>query len=169
MPARETAAALWGRKELRFALRYAAISATLLLVYFLPYEELGIKTHGFESYLAAYARLAGWVLHLFDPSVSVSGSVISGRYSLQIVKNCDAIEVKILLTGAILALPAPLKQRFFFLLLAILLLVVANITRICALYWLGVHSPDWFEFEGEARNGSFAVDFGWLEIGRAHV
>src|SRR4051812_28390766 len=83
------------RRELRFMLIFLGCSGLLSLVYAFPYEHDGAVHAGFVSYLAAYARAAGGLLAPFDPSVHVQGATIFGRFSMQIVKDCDAMEVNI--------------------------------------------------------------------------
>lgn len=129
---------------IRFALTYAAIAGVLFSIYGFPFELFGAKTDWLSHYLEAYAQLAGGVLHLFDPQVSVSGSRIDGRFALQIVRNCDAIEINILFASAVLAFPAPLLRRGVVLLRGLLILVALNVARITCLYFVGVYSAGWF-------------------------
>ena len=91
-----------------------------------------------------YARLAGAALRCFETGIAVTGSRIDGRFSLQIVRNCDAIEVNILFASAVLAFPAPWPRRALALVLGLVSLVVVNIGRICLLYFIGVYRPAWF-------------------------
>jgi exosortase/archaeosortase family protein len=133
----------------RFAITYLALAAVLFSIYGFPFELFGARNDWLAPYLAGYARLAGGVLSLFEKGVSVSGSRIDGRFSLQIVRNCDAIEVNILFVCAVLAFPAPLVRRLIVMLLGLLCLVIANVLRICALYFIGVHYPDWFRVTHE--------------------
>jgi len=129
---------------LRFALVYLAIAAALFSIYGFPFELFGARSDWLAGYLRMYASLAGSALHVFDPAVIVTGDRIDGRFSLQIVRNCDAIEVNILFVSAILAFPAPWKRRSIALIAGLAALVVANITRICLLYYVGVYRPTWF-------------------------
>ena len=132
--------------RLRFPLVAALIAVPLLTVYFYPYDEGGAISAHIQSYLGAYARAAGAVVGLFDSRVVVSGTTIRGSlFSMQIVKTCDAMEVNILLLAALAAFPMPWRRRIASVLLAIPALALANVCRLCALYWLGVHIPDSFD------------------------
>lgn len=133
------------RLGLRFAISYLVLAGVLFSIYGFPFELFGARTDWLSGYLEAYARLAGAVLHWFDRAVAVTGSRIDGRFSLQIVRNCDAIEINILFASAVLAFPAPLKRRMLGALVGLALLVGANVLRICLLYYLGVEHPAWFE------------------------
>ena len=90
--------------------------------------------------------MRAWPAERFTSSrgIVVTGNRIDGRFSLQIVRNCDAIEVDILFASAILAFPAPIARRLLALLGGLLPLVLLNIARICVLYFIGVHWPGWF-------------------------
>src|SRR5256885_8387485 len=96
---------------LRFALRFGLIAGVLFGLYCFPYAEHGISEAGFGRYLAAYARVAGWILHLFEPGIVVAGRQIQGRFLLEIIKNFDAMENNILFVAAVLALPLPWANR----------------------------------------------------------
>lgn len=137
------------RLGLRFALTYAAIAAVAFAVYAFPFELFGAEGDWLAGYLAAYARLAGAVLGLVEPSVVVSGAVIYGRFPMEIVRNCDAIEVNILFASAVLALPLRWRPKLVALLAGLASLVALNVLRICGLYYLGVSSPSAFKVAHE--------------------
>ncbi len=133
----------WAR--LRFAAVFVLVAGTLLTIYSFPYAEHGIREVGFEWYLGAYARVAGAVIRLVDPTVRVSGADLVGRTSLTIAKNCDAMDVNLLLIAAMIALPAPWKHRLVGILAGVGLLSVANVLRIVSLYQINIHAPGSFE------------------------
>jgi exosortase/archaeosortase family protein len=133
------------RLGLRFGLLYAAIAGSLFAIYGFPFELFGAREDWLRGYLVGYAHLAGAVLSLFERGVEVSGTVIRGRFALEIVRNCDAADVNILFVSALLAFPEPLRKKAWPLALGVLALVAANITRICSLYYVGVWKPAWFK------------------------
>ncbi len=129
----------------RYPLIVAAIAVPLLAIYFYPYAENGVVVAGIQSYLSGYAKMVGAAISVFDPHVVVRGDLIAGRsFSLQIVKTCDAMEVNILLVAALAGFPMSFRRRLAAVLASVLLLVLVNVIRICALYWLGAHAPTWF-------------------------
>ncbi|HEY3254098.1 MAG TPA: archaeosortase/exosortase family protein [Polyangiaceae bacterium] len=130
---------------LRFAIGYVVVAAVLFSIYGFPFELFGAHSDWLGGYLRMYARLAGSALRLFESGIVVTGDRIDGRFSLQIVRNCDAIEVNILFASAILAFPAPWLRRSVALAGGLALLVLANIARICLLYFVGVYQPNWFK------------------------
>jgi exosortase/archaeosortase family protein len=145
MNLRTLAKAWWARTDVRFAVVFVSLAGVLSLVYAFPYASGGWVDRALTSYLAAYARAAGALVSVFDRDVSVSGQLILGRYPLQVVKDCDAIETKILFASAVIAFPAPWKKRLVGVAAGVLLLFVANLTRIATLYFVGVHAPKQFE------------------------
>src|SRR5579863_6192949 len=130
------------RPGLRFALTFGVLAGTGLGVYFFPYEQLGLdSTRVFVPYLSAYARMAGIVLHLIDPGVSVAGSTIHGRFAMQIVRSCDAMEVNVLFAAAVLAFPGPWARKGIALAAGLSALVACNVVRLCTLYYVGLYLP----------------------------
>jgi exosortase/archaeosortase family protein len=132
-------------QQLSFTLAFLGCAGALSLVYAFPYAQDSAVHAGFTSYLAGYARAAGGVLALFDSSVHVEGATIFGRFSMQIVKDCDAMEVNILFASAVLAFPVTWSRRALGVLLGVVLLAAANLTRIASLYFIGVAAPGAFE------------------------
>jgi exosortase/archaeosortase family protein len=129
------------RQGARFALKYALIAAALFAVYAFPFELFGAKQDWLAGYLALYARLAGGTLGVLESGITVTGAHIDGRFPMEIVRNCDAIEVNILFVSAVLAFPASWRRRGLALALGLPGLIILNVLRICALYEVGVHAP----------------------------
>ncbi len=135
----------WRSRSGRFAVKFASVAAAGFGLYCFPYASDGPVEEFFRAYLSLYARIAGAVLRLFEPSVTVVGSVIVGRSSLEIVKNCDAMEVIILFGAALFAMGGPSRRSAAALAAGIAILVALNILRICSLYFLAIHWPSAFE------------------------
>jgi exosortase/archaeosortase family protein len=133
------------RARFRFIAVFSVVALVLLAAYSFPYAAYGIRETWFARYLSAYARIAGAVLRLGDPTVRVMNDELVGRISLTVAKNCDAMDVNILFGAAILAFPARWRRRAVGLGVGILLLVVANVIRIVSLYSVGVHWPRAFD------------------------
>jgi exosortase/archaeosortase family protein len=142
-------AAVWGaefRSERRFILAFIAIAGVLFSVYSFPYPDGSAARSWSDGYLRAYAHLAGWVLSAFERDVVVSGQNIVGPYSLRIVRGCDAIDAQILLVSAVLASSAySWRWRIGGAGLGFLLIGVFNVIRICTLYYVGSHFPEYFD------------------------
>jgi len=132
------------RPEVAFAARFLAVSVPLSVLYAYPRGD-GALHAAIHAYLALYARVAGAAIGWFDPSVRVVDTQILGQYALQIVKNCDAMDLQILLLSAIFALPVRLGWRVIGSAAGFMLLSLGNVTRIVSLYFIGVHAPSEFE------------------------
>jgi exosortase/archaeosortase family protein len=138
---------------LRFAVTFAALAVVLFGAYAFPYKEFGVSEGWLQAYLRAYARVAGGVLHIFDPRVVVDGNVVNGRTALSIVKTCDAMEANLLFLAAVLAFPAGQggtgahrwRRKLLVALAGVIAISALNVTRICSLYVIGVHFPSAFE------------------------
>ena len=131
--------------QVRFGLVFAATAALLLGAYAFPYGPSSPAQAWFKLYLSGYASLVGAVLSLFEPNVHVAGTVIIGRTALEIVKTCDAMEINILFTAAMVAFPGPWGRKLAGLGLGLFGLVAFNVLRITSLYFVAVHYPGWFE------------------------
>jgi exosortase/archaeosortase family protein len=129
------------REQARFVIGFGVIAAVLLGLYAFPYAELGLSETWFNGYLSAYARLVGRVLDIFESGLRVEDTLITGRYSLRIVKTCDAMEANILFAAAVLAIPGPWSRKLNALALGLFALIAVNVIRISSLYYAGIHAP----------------------------
>ncbi len=129
----------------RFVVSFAAISAVFFCVYYFPYSESGLSETWSKAYLERYAGIVGFVLRVFEPGVVVSQNVISGRFSMSIVKSCDAMEANMLFCAATLALPGEAWRKAVAVAGGLAALVALNVVRLCSLYYVGVYLGRWFE------------------------
>ena len=136
-----------GRKTaLGFAVRFTVIALVLFALYGFPYAKYGISQGWLDVYLGSYAKLVGFVLGVSEEGLSVQGNHIFGKASLQIVKSCDAMEINILLSAAILAFPGPPIRKALALLGALLAVAILNVARIVSLYYVLLGRKGAFEF-----------------------
>ena len=159
------------RAQTRFAITFVVVATGLFGLYAFPYRDAGLSETWFQRYLSGYARLAGGVLALFDPAVTVAGNAINGRYALRIVKTCDAMEANLLFLAAISAYPARWLHKLMAAGLGLATLVAINVLRICSLYFIGLRWPARFDFFHTelwplllvaTTAGLFAVWVSWL-------
>jgi|HubBroStandDraft_1064217.scaffolds.fasta_scaffold94802_2 exosortase/archaeosortase family protein len=134
------------RASWAYVVRFGVIAGVLLSFYYFPYDEHGVAAALLRRYLAIYARLAGAALFVFDRGVHVSGTHILGRFNLDFAMNCDAMDVYVLFSAAVLSVPSSWRSRLLGLGLGLLVLVAINVARIVSLYWVGVHFPLLFDF-----------------------
>lgn len=103
--------------------------------YFLPWN------------LRMHAELSGWALSLLGNDITVyERSVMSPRFSMQIVRGCDALEPTALFLSACLAFPvARFRSKLWGMFVGVLCLEVTNIVRMVTLFYVGVYWPQHFE------------------------
>jgi exosortase/archaeosortase family protein len=133
------------RARLRFAGVFIVVGGALLTLYSFPYAEHGVSETLFTRYLALYAQLAGLVLRVFDSGVRVVGNDLVGQVSLTVAKNCDAMDVSLLFTAAVIAFPARWSRRLTGIAVGVLSLTIVNVLRIASLYYVDLRWPSAFE------------------------
>jgi exosortase H (IPTLxxWG-CTERM-specific) len=133
------------RARIRFAVVFILVAGVLLTLYSFPYAEHGVREDWFSRYLALYASVAGSLLGVFDSGVRVVGNDIVGRVTLTVAKNCDAMDVSLLFTAAILAFPARWSRRLVGIVVGVAALTALNVLRIVSLYFVDVRWPAAFE------------------------
>ena len=96
------------------------------------------------GYLRFLAAVSGWLIARFDDGVSVAGTRIHGRFPLEIVFDCAALDIQALYAAAVLLFPAPWRRKLIGLATGLAIIWAANIARIVALYFIGAHAPGAF-------------------------
>jgi exosortase/archaeosortase family protein len=138
-------AALFASPARRFAIRFALLAGLLLGLYYFPYANGGSVKGILDAYLRGYASIAGGVLRWFEPTLVVQGQNIIGRYSLRIVKTCDAMDTQILFASAVIAWPAAWRLRAIAAVWGVVAMSALNVVRICSLYYVGILLPSFFD------------------------
>jgi exosortase/archaeosortase family protein len=138
--------AWWRDDRTRFVVAFTVLATALLAFYYFPRTGDDVVEQWTASYLRLYTRVASWPIGIFDRQVSAHGNLIAGRFSMQIVKSCDAMEANILFTAALLAIRGPWARKLIALAGGLGALVAFNLVRLFALYWIGVFAPSVFEF-----------------------
>lgn len=131
---------------LKFVLIFASLLGAFYAVFLLPPSRYPRVGHAFTAYLSFYARLAGWVINLFGEGAAVAGQYItSSRFSVRVVRGCDAMEATAMLVAAIIASPVSIRRKLPGVVAGVLLLGLLNLVRIVSLFYIGIHWPDAFE------------------------
>lgn len=94
------------------------------------------------------ASYSGTVLRFLGEDIPrVTGAVItSDRISLEISRGCDALEPFILFAAAVVAFPTSLRAKIWGVVGGFIVLHLADLLRILALYYIGIHLPNLFHF-----------------------
>jgi exosortase/archaeosortase family protein len=140
------AAAFWADERRRFAVLFTALAGGLLAFYYFPRGDDSAVERFTREYLRAYTRMLSIVLAPFDPGVQSHGNLLIGRFSMQIVKSCDAMEANILFAAALLAVAAPWRRKAAALVAGLAALVAFNLVRLVVLYWTGIYAAPAFDF-----------------------
>jgi exosortase/archaeosortase family protein len=136
----------WRDEQKRFVVAFTVLAASLLAFYYFPRSSDDTVERWTAAYLGLYTRVASSLIGVLDSHVAAHGNLVTGRFSMQIVKSCDAMEANILFTAAILAVSAPWRRKAVAFLVGLCALVAFNLVRLFALYWVGVIFPSAFEF-----------------------
>ena len=84
--------------------------------------------------------------YLGENATVVDVSIISPRFSVRVIRGCDAVEATGLFMCAILAFPAGLVQKFAGIIIGAFALAVLNFVRIVSLFLIGIHLPRMVDF-----------------------
>ena len=88
------------------------------------------------------AHVSGGMLAVLGQEITVADTSISSpRFSVQIVRGCDAVEAIALFVCAVLAFPLPFLKKLPGMIAGALLLSILNLVRIVSLFLIGVYSP----------------------------
>ena len=92
------------------------------------------------------AKVSGYVLDVLGHDTTVANvSIFSPRFSVRIVRGCDAVEAIALYVCAVLAFPLPLLKKFLGVIAGALLLSVLNLVRVVSLFLIGAYSRRMFD------------------------
>ena len=95
------------------------------------------------------ATLSANLVKWFDPNVLVSGKILQSTtngFAVSIEAGCNGVEATIVLIAAMLAFPAPWKNKIIGLVAGIIAVQGLNIVRIISLFYLGQWNYSVFEW-----------------------
>ncbi|HNQ23725.1 MAG TPA: archaeosortase/exosortase family protein [Phycisphaerae bacterium] len=140
--------AWWAAKGpvLHFVAVFALLMAVFYGVFYRPMDEKSWGARFVAGHLHRYAVASAAVLRVLGESATVSGQTIgSPRFSVKIVRGCDAMEVTALFVSAVLALPVRWWRKIPGVLVGWAALAIINVVRIVSLYYVGIHFPQAFD------------------------
>jgi exosortase H (IPTLxxWG-CTERM-specific) len=129
----------------KFALLFAGVLIALFMAELTPPGQRLFV----EPWTQGVARLSTGAIHSVDPSVMVSGNVITSTrngFGIEIMAGCNGVEAMIVLVAAILAFPAPWKNRAVGIVVGIAAIQALNLVRIVSLFYLGQWDREAFEW-----------------------
>ncbi|MEP7061942.1 MAG: exosortase H [Betaproteobacteria bacterium] len=130
---------------LRFFVLFLLLQATLFGLELTPWAQVWFV----EPWTVALAHISTNLVTLFDHDVVATGRVIrstSNGFAVSIEAGCNGVEATIVLLAAMLAYPAPWKNKLMGLLAGTLAVQGLNIVRVISLFYLGQWNRNWFEW-----------------------
>jgi exosortase H (IPTLxxWG-CTERM-specific) len=128
------------RREITFLTLFVVILAggfTLISVNW-------VNDHVIEPFTGGIARVSGAILNGLGQRVAMRGTVIQGRFAVNIRNGCNGVEAMLIFLAAVLAFPAPWRWRLGGLVLGIAAIQAINLVRVVSLYLIGVYYPSVF-------------------------
>jgi len=129
----------------RFFILFLVLQATLFGLELTPWAQ--------EWFVAPWtitlAHISTWLVTLFDHDVVATGRIIrstSNGFAVSIEAGCNGVEATIVLLAAMLAYPAPWKNKLAGLVAGTLAVQGLNIVRVISLFYLGQWNRSWFEW-----------------------
>jgi exosortase H (IPTLxxWG-CTERM-specific) len=100
-------------------------------------------------FTAAIAKVSVGIVGLFDSHAIAYGKVLestTNHFAISIERGCNGVEAVIILVSAMLAFPAPWKNRLIGIGLGFVAIQVLNLVRIISLFYLGQWNRTWFDW-----------------------
>ena len=130
---------------LRFFILFLVVQATLFGLELTPPAQ-----HWFvEPWTYALAQISTAIVTFFDPNVVAIGKVMRSTrngFAVSIEAGCNGVEATIVLIAAMLAFPAPWKNKLVGLAAGIVAVQGLNILRVISLFYLGQWDYKVFEW-----------------------
>lgn len=126
--------------------RFLILFFVLLALFEVPLLLPAVDKNVIVPVNGVITAISGAMLRLLGENVSVAGTVISGScFAVDLKNGCNGIEATLFLVAAVLAFPAPPKQRVLAALAGGVLIQAVNFIRIISLYLLGCYQRGWFD------------------------
>ena len=141
---KSTARSLAGQPSHKYLiLKFLLIFGVLLVVFyvFIAFSSF-YSTIFVPWYHHLIAKVSGDLLAILGQEIKVTGkSISSPRFSVDIIRGCDAVEAIALYVCAVLAFPLPFIKKLPGMIAGTLFLLILNLIRIVSLFLIGAYSP----------------------------
>jgi exosortase H (IPTLxxWG-CTERM-specific) len=130
---------------LRFFAWFVLLQAGLFGAELLPWVQARLVTPWTDT----IARISAALVTLFDPAVFANGNVLrstASGFAVRIEAGCNGVEATIVLVAAVLAFPAPWRNKLIGLAAGIVAVQGLNIVRVISLFYIGQWSFAVFEW-----------------------
>ncbi len=133
----------WSRHRdiIRALIIYACSLAALLLLY-----SWITWTSVFLHFLEYNAQATGFLVRIFNPAITVTGTtVMSDGFAILVVPECTILAPLAIFIAAVAAVPASLFRRVLGIVLGFSVLLVVNLVRTTSLFYIGSAFPSALE------------------------
>ena len=130
---------------IRFFVLFVVVLAVLFGLELTPWAQQWFVV----PWTNALAAISTSIVTMFDPNVMASGKVIrsaTNGFAVSIEAGCNGVEATIVLLAAILAFPAPWKNKLLGLLVGTVAVQGLNVIRVVSLFYLGQWDFQVFEW-----------------------
>ena len=130
-------------------LRFAAVFALLLAAAFAIELTPPVQAALVAPWTEGLARLSAALLTSFDPNVASSGRIVQSTrngFAVSIEAGCNGVEAALILACAIVAYPAPWRNRLLGMAIGLVAVQALNVVRVVTLFYLGQWSERAFEW-----------------------
>jgi exosortase H (IPTLxxWG-CTERM-specific) len=100
-------------------------------------------------FTAAIAKICVAIVSVFDAHAIAYGKVLQSTrtdFAISIERGCNGVEAVIILVSAMLAFPAPWKNKLIGIGLGFVAIQSVNLIRIISLFYLGQWNRVWFDW-----------------------
>jgi exosortase H (IPTLxxWG-CTERM-specific) len=129
--------------------RFIALFLVYLLALFALELLQPVDEHIILPFTAGIAKVSVWLVSLFDPHAVAYGKILESTkngFAISIERGCNGVEAVIILVSAMLAFPAPWKNRLVGIGLGFIAIQALNLVRIISLFYLGQWNRTWFDW-----------------------
>jgi exosortase H (IPTLxxWG-CTERM-specific) len=133
------------RAMLRFLTAFLVLQALLFGAELTPWAQ----AHVVAPWTNAVASASATLVTIFDPSVVAAGNILRSTgngFAVAIEAGCNGVEASIVLVAAVLAFPAPWRNKLVGVAAGIVAVQGLNIVRVISLFYIGQWSLRAFEW-----------------------
>jgi exosortase H (IPTLxxWG-CTERM-specific) len=130
---------------LRFFAAFVVLQAVLFGLELTPWAQ----EYFVVPWTNALAAISAWLVTVVDPGVASEGKILRSTvngFAVSIEAGCNGVEATIVLVAAMLAFPAPWKNRLVGLAAGIIAVQGLNVVRVISLFYLGQWNMRAFEW-----------------------
>jgi exosortase H (IPTLxxWG-CTERM-specific) len=131
------------------AARFLLLFGVILVALFAAELTPPVQSAVVRPWTEGLARISVGLITLFDSHVVAFGNVLQSTtngFAISIEAGCNGIEAAIILIAAMLAFPAPWKQRGIGVLAGLCAVQALNVVRVISLFYLGQWNIKVFEW-----------------------